>query len=72
VRWGRVADASEVRKYHKIPVIRFEDQKLTSFSGLVVFQDEIEDFHCSLCTHPLLFLRYCQRSLKKISLFDRE
>jgi len=25
-------------KYHKIPVIRFEDQKLTSFSGLLVFQ----------------------------------
>ena len=25
-------------KFHKIPVIRFEDQKLTSFSGLLVFQ----------------------------------
>lgn len=25
-------------KYHKIPMIRFEDQKLTSFSGLVIFQ----------------------------------
>ena len=25
-------------KFHKIPVIRFEDQKLTSFSGLIVFQ----------------------------------
>ena len=25
-------------KYHKIPVIRFEDQRLTSFSGLVIFQ----------------------------------
>jgi hypothetical protein len=25
-------------KYHKIPVIRFEDQKLTSFSGLLIFQ----------------------------------
>jgi len=25
-------------KYHKIPVIRFEDQRLTSFSGLLVFQ----------------------------------
>ena len=25
-------------KYHKIPVIRFEDQKLTSFSGLLLFQ----------------------------------
>ena len=25
-------------KYHKIPTIRFEDQKLTSFSGLLIFQ----------------------------------
>ena len=25
-------------KYHKIPVIRFEDQQLTSFSGMLVFQ----------------------------------
>ena len=25
-------------KYHKIPVIHFEDQKLTSFSGLLIFQ----------------------------------
>ena len=25
-------------KYHKIPAIRFEDQKLTSFSGLLIFQ----------------------------------
>jgi hypothetical protein len=25
-------------KFHKIPAIRFEDQKLTSFSGLLVFQ----------------------------------
>ena len=25
-------------KYHKIPVMNFEDQKLTSFSGLLIFQ----------------------------------
>jgi hypothetical protein len=25
-------------KYHKIPAIRFEDQRLTSFSGLLIFQ----------------------------------
>jgi hypothetical protein len=25
-------------KYHKIPVINFEDQRLTSFSGLLIFQ----------------------------------
>ena len=30
---------SEIQaKFHKIPVIRFEDQKLTSFSGLLIFQ----------------------------------
>jgi len=25
-------------KYHKIPTIRFEDQQLTSFSGLLIFK----------------------------------
>ena len=25
-------------KFHKIPAIRFEDQKLNSFSGLLIFQ----------------------------------
>jgi hypothetical protein len=25
-------------KYHKIPVIQFEDQRLTSFSGILIFQ----------------------------------
>ena len=25
-------------KFHKIPRIRFEDQQLTSFSGLLIFQ----------------------------------
>ena len=25
-------------KFHKIPVINFQDQKLTSFSGLLIFQ----------------------------------
>ena len=25
-------------KFHKIPAIRFEDQQLTSFSGLLIFQ----------------------------------
>ncbi len=25
-------------KFHKIPVIRFEDQRLSSFSGLLIFQ----------------------------------
>jgi hypothetical protein len=29
-------------KYHKIPVIQFEDQKFTSFSGLIIFQRLLE------------------------------
>lgn len=32
-------------KYHKIPVIRFEDQNLTSFSGLVIFQLLFKQLH---------------------------
>lgn len=27
-----------IAKFHKIPAIRFEDQKITSFSGLLIFQ----------------------------------
>ncbi len=34
----RSSKAQIQAKYHKIPVIRFEDQKLTSFSGLLIFQ----------------------------------
>ena len=30
--------AQILAKFHKIPVLRFEDQELTSFSGLLVFQ----------------------------------
>ena len=30
--------AQSFGKFHKIPTIRFEDQKLTSFSGLLIFQ----------------------------------
>jgi hypothetical protein len=29
-------------KYHKIPVVRFEDQQLTSFSGLLIFQQLVK------------------------------
>jgi hypothetical protein len=29
-------------KFHKIPAIRFEDQQLTSFSGLLIFQQLIK------------------------------
>ena len=30
--------AETYAKFHKIPVIRFEDQQMTSFSGLLIFQ----------------------------------
>ena len=30
--------AQILAKFHKIPVLRFEDQELTSFSGLLIFQ----------------------------------
>ena len=30
--------AQILAKFHKIPVLRFEDQQLTSFGGLLVFQ----------------------------------
>ena len=30
--------AQILAKFHKIPVLRFEDQQLTSFSGLLIFQ----------------------------------
>ena len=32
------------RKTHALPILRFEDQQLTSFSGLVVFQKLFEQF----------------------------
>jgi hypothetical protein len=36
---------AEMHAKHKIPVIRFEDQNLTSFSGLVVFQLLFKQLH---------------------------
>jgi hypothetical protein len=32
-------------KFHKIPLVRFEDQKLTSFSGLLIFQALFHRMH---------------------------
>jgi hypothetical protein len=32
-------------KYHKIPMIRFKDQKLTSFLGLLIFQVLFRQLH---------------------------
>jgi hypothetical protein len=34
----KFSKAQIMAKFHKIPVIRFEDQQLTSFSGLLIFQ----------------------------------
>ncbi len=46
------------RKTHRIPEIKFEDQKLTSFAGLVVFQSLFS--HIGLKQH----LSGCFRHLK--------
>jgi len=52
-------------KYHKIPAIRFEDQRLTSFSGLLIFQ--------SLFIHMKLKqrLKNCFNHLKISPIFGR-
>ena len=52
-------------KYHKIPVIKFEDQRLTSFSGLLIFQ--------SLFMHMKLKqrLKTCFNHLKISPIFGR-
>ncbi len=34
----KFSKAQILAKFHKIPVLRFEDQQLTSFSGLLIFQ----------------------------------
>ncbi len=34
----KCSKAETVDKSHRLPVLRFEDQQLTSFSGLIVFQ----------------------------------
>ncbi len=55
---------SEVRrKTHRIPFLRFEDQKLTSFSGLLVFQKLFEH----LCIKSKL--RQCFKHLKVSPIF---
>jgi len=52
-------------KYHKIPVIQFEDQKLTSFSGLLIFQRLFQ--HIELKKR----LRKCFDHLKVSPIFGR-
>ena len=52
-------------KYHKIPVIKFEDQKITSFSGLLIFQVLFR--HMNLKER----LRKCFTHLKVSPIFGR-
>jgi hypothetical protein len=52
-----------LRKTHALPVLRFEDQQLTSFSGLVLFQRTFE--HLGLKER----LRQCFRHLKVSPIF---
>ena len=52
-------------KFHKIPVIRFEDQKLTSFSGLLIFQLLFKRLHLKAR------LKKCFDHLKVSPIFGR-
>jgi Transposase DDE domain group 1 len=52
-------------KFHKIPLIRFEDQKLTSFSGLLIFQGLFHRMHLKER------LRKCFSHLKTSPIFGR-
>ena len=52
-------------KFHKIPTIRFEDQQLTSFSGLLIFQLLFK--HIDLKNR----LKKCFAHLKKSPIFGR-
>jgi hypothetical protein len=57
--------AEKHAKYHKIPVIQFEDQKLTSFSGLLIFQGLFKQI--DLKKH----LKKCFNHLKVSPIFGR-
>jgi hypothetical protein len=52
-------------KFHKIPVIRFEDQQLTSFSGLLIFQQLFK------CIELKQRLKKCFAHLKVSPIFGR-
>jgi hypothetical protein len=52
-------------KFHKIPLIRFEDQKLTSFSGLLIFQALFQRMHLKER------LKKCFSHLKTSPIFGR-
>ena len=57
--------AQILAKVHKIPTIRFEDQRLTSFSGLVIFQALFSNMQLKKR------LRSCFDHLKTSSIFGR-
>ncbi len=59
----KCSKAAILRKTHRIPEIRFEDQRLTSFAGLVLYQSPVlphrpeaatEPNHCVLCAFTSL------------------
>ena len=52
-------------KVHKIPVIRFEDQKLTSFAGLLIFQTLFSRIHLKRR------LKECFKHMKMSPIFGR-
>jgi len=57
--------AQIVAKFHKIPVIRFEDQQLTSFSGLLIFQQLFKGIYLKAR------LKKCFAHLKVSPIFGR-
>ncbi len=57
--------AQILAKVHKIPTIRFEDQRLTSFSGLVIFQALFSNMQLKKRLHS------CFDHLKTSSIFGR-
>ena len=40
----KFSKAATHRKTHRIPEIKFEDQRLTSFAGLVVYQIAVQSY----------------------------
>ena len=57
--------AQILAKFHKIPMIRFEDQQLTSFSGLLIFQLLFKQINLKNR------LKKCFSHLKKSPIFGR-
>ena len=57
--------AQILAKFHKIPVLRFEDQQLTSFGGLLIFQQLLN------CLQLKQRLKACFAHLKLSPIFGR-